>query len=97
MIGGWPIMTDRTLPWQRGDVLCASMDTLRPQLAHLRTGDVQVLLGQQYFYFGSQCVDILVDKVLHGKDPQKVLDFAPLDKVTRENVDEYEKNWDLWS
>ena len=30
-------------------------------------------------------------------DVGKVLDFAPLDKVTRENVDEYEKNWDAWS
>lgn len=97
MIGGWPLMTDRALPWKPGDVACASMDTLRPQLAHLRTGDVQVLLGQQYFYFGSQCVDILYDKVTQGKSPEKTVDFAPLDKVTKENVDEYEKNWDRWS
>ncbi|HTI49863.1 MAG TPA: substrate-binding domain-containing protein, partial [Planctomycetaceae bacterium] len=97
MIGGWPIMVDKPLPWSKGDVLCVSMDTLPPQLEHLRIGDVQVLLGQQYFYFGQQSVDILVDKVRSGKDPEKPVDFAPLDRVTRDNVDEYAKNWEKWS
>lgn len=97
MIGGWPIMVDKPLPWTPGEVLCVSMDTLRPQLQHLRIGDVQLLLGQQYFYFGGQCVNILVDKVRNGKDPAKAIDFAPLDRVTKDNVDEYEKNWEKWS
>jgi ribose transport system substrate-binding protein len=97
LIGGWPLMTERQLPWTPGEVLCVSMDTLPPQLEHLRMGDVQVLLGQQYFYFGEQCVNILVDKVRDGKDPAVLVDFAPLDKVTKENVDEYEKNWERWS
>ncbi len=97
MIGGWPLMTERALPWPPGEVACVSMDTLRPELSHIRRGDVQVLLGQQYFRFGQQCVDILVEKVVHGKSPEKTIDFAPLDRVTRENVDEYEKNWDIWS
>jgi len=73
------------------------MDTLIPQLKHLRMGDVQMLLGQQYFYFGGRCVDILVAKVRAGLDPAKVVDFAPLDTVTKDNVDEYEKNWAKWS
>lgn len=97
MIGGWPLMTERALPWQPGEVVCVSMDTLIPQLKHLRMGDVQVLLGQQYFYFGQQCVDLLVAKVREGQAPAKPVDFAPLDRVTKENVDEYEKNWEKWS
>jgi ribose transport system substrate-binding protein len=97
MIGGWPLMTDRRLPWEEGSVVCVSMDTLPPQLEHLRMGDVQGLLGQQYYYFGQQCVRILFDKVREGKDPVKKIDFAPLDKVTKENVDEYAKNWEKWS
>ena len=97
MIGGWPLMTERPLPWQPGAVACVSMDTLIPQLKHLRMGDVQMLLGQQYFYFGGRCVDILVAKVRAGLDPAKVVDFAPLDTVTKDNVDEYEKNWAKWS
>ena len=60
MIGGWPIMVDKPLPWGEGEVICVSMDTLPQQLEHLRMGDVQLLLGQQYFYFGRQSVDISV-------------------------------------
>jgi ribose transport system substrate-binding protein len=97
MIGGWPLMTERALPWQPGNVVCVSMDTLIPQLKHVRMGDVQLLLGQRYFYFGGQCVDLLVAKIRDGKDPEKPIDFAPLDRVTKDNVDEYEKNWEKWS
>ncbi|RPI86962.1 MAG: sugar ABC transporter substrate-binding protein [Planctomycetaceae bacterium] len=97
MIGGWPIMTERQLPWQPGEVVCVSMDTLKPQLAHLRLGDVQMLLGQRYFYFGGRCIEILVEKARTGADPEQRIEFAPLDPVTRENVDEYEKNWEKWS
>lgn len=97
MIGGWPIMVDKALPWPKGEVQCVSMDTLPQQLEHLRIGDVQLLLGQQYFYFGERCVDILADKVLEGKAPEKEIDFAPLDRVNKDNVDEYAKNWEKWS
>lgn len=97
MIGGWPLMTDRRLPWEPGKVVCVSMDTLPAELEHIRMGDVQVLLGQRYYYFGQQCVNLLVDKVHAGKDPEQSIEFAPLDLVTKENVDEYAKNWEKWS
>ena len=96
MIGGWPLMTERALPWPPGDVACVSMDTLPAELAHVRSGDVQALLGQRYYYFGQRCVDVLVDKLLHAKDPATLVEFAPLDLVTKDNVDEYAKNWDKW-
>ena len=97
MVGGWPLMTERALPWKPEDVVCVSMDTLPPQLGHIRTGDVQVLLGQRYYHFGRRCVDVLVDKLVHDKNPEPLIEFAPLDEVTKENVEEYAKNWDLWS
>ncbi|MGL5094831.1 MAG: substrate-binding domain-containing protein [Planctomycetia bacterium] len=97
MIGGWPLMTERPLPWKPGEMVCVSMDTLPMQLQHVRMGDVQVLLGQRYYYFGGQCVSLLLDKKLEGKDPKQAIEFAPLDRVTTANVDEYAKNWDLWS
>ena len=81
-----------------------AIDRIRHEYANARiivlttyTGDVQVLLGQQYFYFGQQCVDLLVAKVRDDKNPEKKIDFAALDKVTKENVDEYAKNWAKWS
>jgi ribose transport system substrate-binding protein len=97
MIGGWPIMVDKPLPWGGEEIVCVSMDTLPPQLEHLRIGDVQVLLGQRYFYFGQQCVDLLVNQVRDKKAPEKEVDFAPLDRVTKENVEEYARNWEKWS
>lgn len=97
MIGGWPLMTERALPWTAGDVVCVSMDTLPAQLEHLRMGDVQVLLGQQYYYFGQQCVDILAQKSINDAAPAQEVDFAALDRVTGENVEEYAKNWEKWS
>jgi len=97
MIGGWPLMTERALPWAPGRVICVSMDTLPPQLEHVRLGDVQLLLGQRYYDFGRRCVEILVDKALFGRLPDAEVEFAPLDPVTKENVDEYSKNWSKWS
>ena len=90
MIGGWPLMTERALPWQPGEVVCVSMDTLPPQLKHLRMGDVQVLLGQQYFYFGGQCVDLLVAKVRDGNDPEqsRLRPARPRDEGQRRRVRE---------
>ena len=78
-------------------VVCVSMDTLLPQLQHLRMGDVQLLLGQRYFYFGGRCVEILVEKLLSGRSPEPLIEFAPLDPVTKENVEEYSKNLKNWS
>lgn len=97
MIGGWPIMVDKPLPWEKDAVICVSMDTLPQQLEHLRMGDVQLLLGQRYFYFGRQCVEVLFRKVVGGEKPAKIVDYAPLDLVTKKNVDEYARNWDDWS
>ncbi len=97
MVGGWPLMTERALPWKPEEVVCVSMDTLPPQLGHIRSGDVQVLLGQRYYHFGRRCVDVLVDKLVHDKNPEPQIEFAPLDEVTKENVEEYAKNWELWS
>lgn len=97
MVGGWPLMTERALPWKPEEVVCVSMDTLPPQLGHIRSGDVQVLLGQRYYHFGRRCVDVLVDKLVHDKAPEPLIEFAPLDEVTKDNVEDYAKNWDLWS
>ena len=36
-------------------------------------------------------LDVLVAKVRDGRDPSKAIDFAPLDRVTTDNIDEYEK------
>ena len=95
-IGGWPLCTDNALKWQPGSVHCVSVDALPPQLAYLRSGHVQMLLAQQCFEWGHRSVEHLINKLHLKKDPQSVKDVSPLVPVTRENVDEFARNWEKW-
>ncbi|HEY9155338.1 MAG TPA: substrate-binding domain-containing protein [Opitutaceae bacterium] len=96
MIGGWALFTDNALKWQPGTVACVSVDALLVELPYLKNGQVSVLLGQQSYEWGYQSIRHLVDKVVLKKDPPSVKDVSPLIRVTKDNVDEYAKNWDKW-
>jgi len=96
MIGGWPLFTDNALKWAPGAVKCVSVDALPPQLSYLRSGHVQVLLAQQVYEWGYRSVEHLVNKIHLKKDPSQIKDISPLIPVTKENVDEFGKNWDKW-
>jgi ribose transport system substrate-binding protein len=96
MIGGWPLFTDNALKWQPGTVKCVSVDALPPELAYLRSGHVQLLLAQQCFEWGYKSVEHLINKLHFKKDPANVKDVSALVPVTKENVDEFSKNWEKW-
>ena len=96
MIGGWPLFTDNALKWQPGTVKCVAVDALPPELAYLRSGHVQLLLAQQCYEWGYRSVDHLINKVHFKKNPPAVKDVSPLVPVTRDQVDEYAKNWEKW-
>ena len=96
MIGGWPLFTDHALKWEPGTIKCVSVDALPPELAYLRSGHVQVLLAQQCFEWGYRSVEHLINKIHFKKDPPAVKDVSPLERVTKENVDAYSKNWEKW-
>jgi ribose transport system substrate-binding protein len=95
-IGGWPLFTDNALKWAPGTVKCVSVDALPAELAYLRSGHVQVLLGQECYMWGHVSVENLFNKVYLKKDPETVRQISPLDRVTTDNVDAYAKNWDKW-
>ena len=96
MIGGWPLFTDNALKWKPGTVKCVSVDALPPELAYLRSGHVQVLLAQRCFDWGYRSVEHIINKVHLKKDPASVKDVSPLDRVTKENVNEFGKSWEKW-
>ncbi len=96
MIGGWPLFTDNALKWAPGTVKCVSVDALPAELQYLRSGHVQVLLAQQVFDWGYRSVEHLLNKVHFKKDPAQVRDVSELTRVTKENVDEFAKNWEKW-
>lgn len=96
MIGGWALFTENALPWQPGTVQCVSVDALPAQLAYIRNGRVPVLLAQQCYAWGHRSVELLVDKILFKKNPPAVKEISALIPVTKDNVDEFAKNWATW-
>lgn len=95
-VGGWPLYTQNALDSLRGKAKVVSLDTLPPTLPYLNNGDVEVLLGQKYFAWGTESVRLLMENILEGKTPAKPMVNAPLDRVTKANADAYGKNWELW-
>ena len=96
MVGGWPLFTDNALKWAPGTVKVVAVDALPAQLAYLKSGHVQVLLAQQVYEWGTESVDRLYDYVANNKKPDEAFIKAKLIPVTKENVEEFGKNWDKW-
>ena len=91
--GGWPVFTrNATAPVDPAKTKFISFDTIQPALDLLREGKVTVLLGQKYFGWGSEPVQILYD-MKHGKTPSSPVIDSGVDVVTKENVDDYMTKW----
>jgi ribose transport system substrate-binding protein len=89
-VGGWPVFTrNATASVDPSKTKVISFDTIQPALDLLREGKVTVLLGQKYFGWGSEPVQILYD-YKHGKKPTTPIIDSGVDVVTKDNVDEYE-------
>ena len=92
-VGGWPVFTRNALDAvDPAKTKVISFDTISPALDLLRANKVQVLLGQKYFGWGSESVRLLRD-IKNGKKPSSPIIDSGVDVVTRENVDDYEKQW----
>ena len=92
-VGGWPVFTrNATAPIDPAKTKMISFDTVQPALDLLKEGKVQVLLGQKYFGWGSEPVQILYD-IKHGKNPSSPIIDSGVDVVTKDNVEQYEANW----
>lgn len=95
MVGGWPLFSDALMNWSPGRVKIVAVDALPPQLKYVEKGIVQVLLAQRAYHWGYRSVELLLDKI-HSNKTAGARDVAQLDRVTRQNVAEYGKNWDKW-
>lgn len=96
MIGGWPLFTENALKWQPGTVACVSVDALPAQLAYIRSGHVPVLLAQQCYQWGYRSTELLIAKIVEKKNPPAVKEISALIPVTKDNVEEFGKNWEKW-
>jgi ribose transport system substrate-binding protein len=92
-VGGWPVFTrNATASVDPSKTKVISFDTIQPALDLLREGKVSVLLGQKYFGWGSETVQLLYD-IKQGKNPPSPIVDSGVDVVTKENVDAYAAEW----
>jgi ribose transport system substrate-binding protein len=96
MVGGWPLFTTNALKWEPGKIKVVSVDALPAQLGYLKSGHVQLLLAQDCYGWGHKSVDLLLAKIVNKQDPPSTKVIDPLTPVTKENADEYAKNWEKW-
>lgn len=96
MIGGWPLFTSDALKWEPGAVKVVSCDALPAQLNYLRSGHVAALYAQDCYGWGSKSMDILLDKIVNDKNPPTERVVDPLTRVTKENANDYGRNWEQW-
>jgi ribose transport system substrate-binding protein len=69
---------------------------LPQELRYVRSGHVQLLLSQDVYGYGYHAVEHLINKLHFKKDPPRANDDTPLTAVTKENVEEFAKNWEKW-
>jgi len=90
-VGLWPLIAERgSMPlWEsaahnRGMKVVA-MDTLPVELEFLRDGYLSALIGQKYWGWGADAVQMLYDRLLYGKTFEPFTDSG-MDIVTTSNV-----------
>jgi ribose transport system substrate-binding protein len=95
-VGGWPVFVHNALdPIDPAKTKFICFDTVPPAPDLLKSGKVQVLIGQKYFGWGSEPVKLLAG-IKEGKMPSaKVIDSG-VDVVTKDNVDAYIEQWKKW-
>ncbi|MSU04426.1 MAG: sugar ABC transporter substrate-binding protein [Pedosphaera sp.] len=96
LLGGWPLFTQNALKWPVGTIKCVAVDALPPELDYVRSGHVQVLLSQDVYGYGYQSVEQLINKLHSKKSPSQPISNSPLTVVTKQNVEEFAKNWVKW-
>lgn len=96
MVGGWPLFTKNALRWEPGTVKVVAVDALPPQLAYLESGHVAALYAQDCYGWGWRSVEILLEKIVKGKEPESQRIIDPLTRVTRETARQYGEKWKKW-
>ena len=96
MVGGWPLFTENALDGVYQSAKVVSVDHLPVELVYIRSGQVQVLVGQDCYGWGYETVKMLVEKLIDGKTPEKVINTFELPIVTADNVDQYDGIWKKW-
>lgn len=96
-VGGWPLFTNGAMPnlakAAKAGLKVVSFDYLAPELPWVQKGLIGALVGQDYWGWGYQSVQIIY-QLLHGHHyPAFVPQASPI--VTRANVAKYVHIWNV--
>ncbi len=94
-VGMWPFFADlQTMPQLKNFVtnggVCVSLDALSGAIAAVEQGYCNALVGYSWYGFGTTAVNVLVDKIRDGKDPEDPL-YTELFIVDETNIAKYAK------
>jgi ribose transport system substrate-binding protein len=98
-VGMWPLFADRgSMPlWEEaalsGNIKTVAFDTLPVELELLRDGYISGLVGQKYWGWGYDTVQIIYSHIVNGKTYPRSISSG-MDIVTRNNVDAMIRSWD---
>jgi ribose transport system substrate-binding protein len=98
-VGLWPLFADRgSMPlWEAatraGSLKTVAFDTLPLELNLLRDGYLTALIGQKYWGWGYDSIQIVYDRIVHDKAYPPFIDTG-LDIVTAKNVDAMLRAWE---
>ena len=95
-VGGWPVFVRNALdPIDPARTKFVAFDTIPPAPDILRSGKVQLLIGQKYFGWGEESVRLL-KRAIAGERPSPPYQYSGMDVVTRNNLDAYLQQWSAW-
>jgi ribose transport system substrate-binding protein len=96
MIGGWPLFTADALKWPPGSIKVVAADALPAELKYVKNGYVEALFAQDCYGWGTKSVQVLLNKIVKNENPPDPIIVDPLTRVTKQNADEFGKNWEKW-
>jgi ribose transport system substrate-binding protein len=97
-IGGWPLFVpegyrnfvdNNAERFKSGKLVAVSADTLPSELQLLKQGYVAALVGQRPFEMGEKAMDTLL--ALHDGKSVPAIVYTGVDRVTKDNVDQFLK------
>lgn len=97
-VGLWPLFAEHgSMPlWEKaarsGQVRTVAFDTLPVELEYVKEGLLQGLVGQKYWGWGYDTVQMIYDRIVHDKQFKDWTDSG-MDIVTGKNVDAMIKAW----
>jgi ribose transport system substrate-binding protein len=98
-VGMWPLVADRgSMPlWERaalhGDLKTVAFDTLPVELKLLRDGYLSGLVGQKYWGWGYDTIQVVYDYIVNEKSYPSFISSG-MDIVTRNNVEAMIEAWE---